>query len=270
MLPIEWQTSCQYNFLVWQFFIISKIYSMFDRRNFLKASLITTTGITSLSLMGCGGGDSVIDSESNDPGTLVTAGITVTASPGPRLFTNFKDSKAYKDDAYQTFINSLNLDEAIDIPGLSKTISTDGTSNMMTPQGICFAGEYILISAYDNGSSKINSVIYVISNASPNKRNLLTVLSLPTKAHVGGLAYDGENIWVCNKKTINKKDVHEMGVIKYKTVHALSNNSAASQNVAFCTTCPVLTTASFATFYNDRIFVGQFDENRVDIDAESD
>ena len=92
---------------------------MFDRRNFLKTSLLTTSGITGISLLGCGGGDSVVVSEISDPVTLVTTGTTVATSPGPRLFDDFKDSSAYKDDAYRTFTKALKLDESIKIPGLS-------------------------------------------------------------------------------------------------------------------------------------------------------
>jgi hypothetical protein len=235
---------------------------MIDRRDFIKASLMTASGIVGLPLTACGGGDSSVDTEITDPGTLVTAGTPTVTSTTPRLFNDFTTSDAYKEVDYKEFTNSLKLEESVVIPGLKMTASIDGSSTKMTPQGVCFAGEYILISAYDNGKPALNSVIYVISNNSPTDRRLLTVISLPTTGHVGGLAFDGDNVWVCD--SFNKMGA--MSVIKYTELVALANSgSLISKLTVFATTCPVLTSAaSFASFYDDKLFVGKFNETDVD------
>ena len=60
------------------------------------------------------------------------------------------------------------------------------------PQGICSTGRYWLFTAYDS-NKECNSVIYVVDRES-NK--LISTLTLPNKFHVGGIAFDGNNIWL--------------------------------------------------------------------------
>ena len=241
---------------------------MIDRRNFIKTSVITASGIVGLPLTACGGGDSSLDANISPESDLVAAGSPAETSTAPRLFANFTTSDAYKSNTYIKFNNSLNINESIVIPGLRKTVSADGASTKMTPQGLCFAGEYILISAYDydleKGDKVLNSVIYVISNTSPSDRKLLTVISLPTSAHVGGLAFDGDNVWVCDKIG----DSGMMSAIKYTELVSLVKSAPSrkiSKLTAFSVSCPVLTSAaSFASFYDGKLFVGKF--NQFDVD----
>ena len=81
------------------------------------------------------------------------------------------------------------------VPGLAYTRFTDSSSAQMVPQGICLAGEYMLITAYDK-ARRSNSVIYVMSGETDGNQRLLTVLELPERNHAGGIAFDGKHIWV--------------------------------------------------------------------------
>ena len=151
--------------------------------------------------------------------------------------------------AFWTYKDHADESKAITIPGLIKTVVGEKVSTTMVPQGLCFADKYILISAYDS-EEKMDSVIYVISKSD---RKFRTVLSLGNKAHAGGMAFDGTNIWVCVGKT--------MGVIKYSTLEKfVENGSPSNTDDPFITSVDVKTTASFATFYNGRVFVGEFNE----------
>lgn len=63
---------------------------------------------------------------------------------------------------------------------------------------MCLAGSYFLISAYDYKKTDY-SVIYVVSRSS---KSYITSIILPSKAKVGGLAYDGTNVWVSKGKAV--------------------------------------------------------------------
>ena len=108
--------------------------------------------------------------------------------------------------------------EEFDIPDLSYTDVLGDACNCMTPQGICVAGDYVLITAYCsvdyykenlitniNEESNVarminevhherhNSVMYVVSEKT--KRHV-TTLVFDDKSHVGGITFDGEYVWV--------------------------------------------------------------------------
>lgn len=87
------------------------------------------------------------------------------------------------------------------IPGLkaTRTLKSDKSKHTsvctsMTPQGICVAENYYLISAYCHAKEH-NSVIYVIDKDS---HEFVKEIVLKGRPHVGGLAYDTihKNIWV--------------------------------------------------------------------------
>lgn len=90
---------------------------------------------------------------------------------------------------YLDFKEIYNAEYSFPIPGLANTSLNEGICTQMVPQGICSAGDYILISAYDNGSEDrekpYHSVIYILSNKEGRKRQLLTVLELPDVTHAG-------------------------------------------------------------------------------------
>ncbi len=110
------------------------------------------------------------------------------------VLNNYLDLKKMYNDEY-----------SFPIPGLANTSLNEGICTQMVPQGICSAGNYILISAYDNGTEERElpypSVIYILSNIEGRKRTLLTVLELPDSTHAGGLAFDGTYVWVAKGKT---------------------------------------------------------------------
>lgn len=101
---------------------------------------------------------------------------------------NLKKMDAEKD--YGTYI----------IPGLktTKTLQTDNLQlvacTSMTPQGLAVTEEYLFISAYCH-TKEHNSVIYMLDR---NSHEFIKEIILPDQSHVGGLAYDPENmmLWV--------------------------------------------------------------------------
>ncbi len=82
------------------------------------------------------------------------------------------------------------------IPGIVKTYSSlkgkKKGSDQFIPQGICRAGPYWLITAYD-AKRKFSSVIYAVD---PAGKKIVSTVALPNRFHAGGIAFDGRNIWM--------------------------------------------------------------------------
>lgn len=118
-------------------------------------------------------------------------------------YKKYKSNELYKsalkfkmNSVYSGISADINYDGIMPIPGLISTITTNEgsivASERFIPQGICSTGEYILVTAYDP-KKKLKSVIYVIDK---EQRKLLSTIVLPNKYHVGGIAFDGNNVWV--------------------------------------------------------------------------
>lgn len=110
---------------------------------------------------------------------------------------------------FETYLSTLQTDQSYVIPGIDQTnIRNEEVCGGMIPQGICVAGDYLLISAYDSSHKvvvdsthrsdrKQRSVLYVMDVTS---RQYLTTITLDTKCHVGALAYnpDDELIYIAD------------------------------------------------------------------------
>ncbi len=64
----------------------------------------------------------------------------------------------------------------------------------MYPQGICFTEQYLMVTMYSTDDDTLG----VIKIFDKDSGEYLMSLGMDTKSHLGGIAYDGENIWVCN------------------------------------------------------------------------
>ena len=166
----------------------------------------------------------------------------------------------------------------LQIPDLSYTDVLGDPCNCMTPQGICIAGDYILITAYCNVESlkadlennadqtvnqmrieateehnRHNSVLYVLDKA--NGQHIATMI-FDDKSHVGGITFDGEYVWVakggnCKIEGYSFVDVRaciEMGSYNYPMCEAACE--VQCDNVT-----------SFVTCYDGYIWAGTFSDD---------
>ena len=103
---------------------------------------------------------------------------------------------------YRYFASLYQEENSVPVPGLRSTDILGNPCTQMVPQGICIAGDYMLVTAYDSGtpyqvkpgqrSRKVNkSVLYVLSNQGAGSRELLVTVVLPDINHVGGVALTG-------------------------------------------------------------------------------
>lgn len=171
---------------------------------------------------------------------------------------------------YDTFALTLNKYEALNslyrddrsfaIPGLTNTNILGNGSSQMVPQGICKAGDYILISAYNASSNKWvkkkgksiqNSVIYILSESG----EYLNTLVLPDINHVGGLTFDGLNVWVAKGK--NKS----CSIIPYETIQLFAESGETSMLEEYFADLFCNRSASFVEYHDGKLWIGTFAKN---------
>ncbi len=110
-----------------------------------------------------------------------------------RYFKN-ENKKALKDCEY-SFL------EEVKIPGMPATRESDYKNNYTTDsgqvmQGLCFTPEYILITAY--AQEKDSPGMLMVFDRESGE--YLISLQMDKESHLGGVAFDGENVWVCHSQ----------------------------------------------------------------------
>jgi Fibronectin type III domain./Bacterial Ig-like domain (group 3). len=159
---------------------------------------------------------------------------------------DFMNSYAYtKIDFFRKYVQ---FSKSYVIPGLATTNVDGFSSTTMCPQGITFTENYLLQTAYDL-SGEENSVIYVMDK---NSRELLTTLVLPSQTHAGGIGYDGTNIWVPTGKKVSSIPVTDID-------EAVASGNAYVK-VSYLTTCSINNVGSYITYYDNKLWVGTYDE----------
>lgn len=182
----------------------------------------------------------------------VSVSSTSKAAKKYSTLSKFKKSAAYKKFS---FLNKkANYNKTFALPGMKSTNVAGFTAKKMIPQGMCTAGAYILISAYDkNGDDE--SVIYVMSRSS---KSYITTIVLPNKTKAGGIAYDSKNknIWISNGKAVS--------YIPYDTISkAVTTGDSYTEVAEYSGTYTVPLTASYIGYYNGMLWVGAFHENKT-------
>lgn len=92
--------------------------------------------------------------------------------------------------------------EHVEIPGMPATREQDYLNNLIQSdgqclQGICFTSEFMLITSYSEDSKQPGSLMIFERETG----EYLATLGMKTGSHLGGIAYDGENVWICHSNT---------------------------------------------------------------------
>lgn len=169
---------------------------------------------------------------------------------------------------YRYFASLYQEENSVPVPGLRSTDILGNPCTQMVPQGICIAGDYMLVTAYDSGtpyqvktgqrSRKVNkSVLYVLSNQGAGSRELLVTVVLPDINHVGGVAFDGQNVWIA------KSTDRQCSVVPYGTIQQAAQSGASSYELtSYGQNVPCGAVASFVTWHSGKLWVGTY-SNRV-------
>lgn len=160
-----------------------------------------------------------------------------TASPAYKKFANIK--------------KYMNESRTFAIPGMIQTNVAGFHCTTMVPQAVCYAGNYLLICAYDYKGVE-NSVIYIVSKAS---KSYISTIVLPDNAKVDGMAYDGANVWITKGKKV--------ACFPYSFVEEVIDSGSSYKKLsAYKSVCDVLTTASYMGYYDGILWVGEFSTSK--------
>lgn len=142
--------------------------------------------------------------------------------------------------------------EEMSIPGMPQTRESDYLNNYITQaaqcmQGLCITPEYILMTSYAE-SDTVPGTLMIFDRGTGE---YLVSLAMKVKSHLGGVAFDGENIWICHseRKTLERIDydfvqfIAESGADYCVDVSGFSDEYLI-KNTPSCITC-----------YGDRIWV---------------
>lgn len=172
-------------------------------------------------------------------------------------------------EEYEDFKNLVDLEKSFAIPGLARTNVTamaaidenngiiryekasGRSARYMIPQGLCFAENYIVISAYD-GRGIYNSVLYILDRESGQ---YLTTVLLQDKNHVGGIAYDGALLWIA------KSGDNALSCISCERLKKAVSLGEDCVGVTYDETFNISCRASFVTYYDGLLWVGVFEKN---------
>ncbi len=143
--------------------------------------------------------------------------------------------------------------EEINIPGMPDTKEDDFLnqyifSTSQLPQGICLTEDFVFITAYSEEDECLGEIMVFDDETG----EYLFTLGMDEDSHLGGIAYDGENVWVCNStnNTIER--------ISYDFVYimATQNKGEVVDATEVVDIYKIKNTPSCITFCNGRLWVG--------------
>ena len=224
---------------------------------------------------------------------LAVLGLSIGGAEGTGLLPEY-DANAAIDTPYNRVLNDENetlmnisdryieycdvLSEKDNLVTFKQTISNpDGTVDIAVPQGLCHTDDYTIITAY-NGNQKYRSQITLLSQ-NPEEMELLgllsfdnramliildnetneevSVLRLPDDNHVGGIATDGENLYIA------KSSEYEISVIEYNNLKECIQNN--ENQIDYDKNFECKNFPSYITYNDDKLWVGTWrNENIID------
>ena len=177
-----------------------------------------------------------------------------------RINDNQYNVENYKYESKNTLNNSTlllkNVDysfcDEISIPGMPETKEEDFLNQYVfslsqIPQGMCFTEEFVLITSYSTEEECLGSLIVIERETGEH----LVTLGMDKKSHLGGIAFDGNNVWVCNseKKTLERISYDFIETMAYQ------NKGGVVDATDVVDTYPVKNSPSCITYYGGRLWV---------------
>lgn len=146
----------------------------------------------------------------------------------------------------------FSFQEDIDIPGMPDTKEDDFLnqyifSKAQCPQGICFTDEFVLITSYSSEDDCMGELMVMDRESG----RYLVTLGMDEKSHLGGIAFDGINVWVCNSYE------NSIERISYDFIQLMAYQNAGDVIDArsVVDTYSVENTPSCITFYGGRLWI---------------
>lgn len=140
----------------------------------------------------------------------------------------------------------------VQIPGMPSTREQDYLANIIRSekqclQGLCFTPEYLLMTSYAEGRGDPGSLMVFDRESGA----YLVTLEMKEESHLGGIAFDGEAVWICHSgsDTLERIPYEYIRLIAEDVPGCCVDASALSEEYR------VRNTPSCITCYGGRIWV---------------
>lgn len=142
--------------------------------------------------------------------------------------------------------------ESISIPGMPDTKEDDLINNIIYsksqyPQGLCITDDFVIMTSYTDEADCLGSLVVF----SRETGDYLITLGMDPESHLGGIAFDGVNVWVCNSndKTVERISYDFIQLMAYENTHQMVD---ATDVVDIY---PVKNIPSCITYYDGRLWI---------------
>jgi hypothetical protein len=159
-----------------------------------------------------------------------------------------KDTKLLKNLSFSFW-------DEVEIPGMPSSRFMDLEtqkifSSSQCPQGICMTEDFLLLTSYSEGNDDLGE-LFVFDRKSGS---YLVTLGMNSRSHLGGVTYDGQNVWVCNSSS------NTIERISYDFIELMAqqNRGQVVDASEMVDTFSVTNTPSCMTFYDDRIWIATY------------
>lgn len=177
---------------------------------------------------------------------------TIDSSYNIQMYSYNTTSKVSK-----TTLQLKNLDynfvNNIEIPGMPSTREKDYINNLISndgqcPQGICITDDFYLITAYAPDDDESLGAMYVFDKTTGE---YLATLGMKKQSHLGGLSFDGKNVWICHS---DSRALERISYSYISKVAALKPKAFVDATGLF-TEYRVLNLPSCVTAYDGKLWV---------------
>lgn len=133
----------------------------------------------------------------------------------------------------------------VNIPGMPSTRERDYLEHIINSeaqclQGLCFTQEFILMTAYAEDSGKQGTLMIFDQDSG----RYLTSLDMKQRSHLGGIAFDGENIWICHSEENTLERIPYRYILEAAAGRANENSEVSTVSTEYslnnrpsCITC---------------------------------
>lgn len=142
--------------------------------------------------------------------------------------------------------------EEISIPGMPDTKENDLINNIIysksqCPQGLCITDDFVLMTSYSEEDDCLGELIVF----SRENGEYLVTLGMDPESHLGGIAFDGENVWVCNS---NNKSIERISY-DFIQLMAFENTHKVIDATEVVDIYEIKNTPSCITYYDNRLWI---------------
>ncbi len=170
---------------------------------------------------------------------------------------NYRYSTSASRDGNTIHLKNINYSflDAMHIPGMPGTKVSDLENHFIyslaqCPQGLCVTDDFFLITSYSSEKGCLGEMM-VFDQVTGE---YLVTLGMDEKSHLGGITFDGKNVWVCNS---NENSLERISYDFVKLM-AIENRGKTVDCSEVVDSYEIETTPSCLTFQNDRIWTATF------------